>query len=143
MDHPAIRIYEAGPYPVVYSSEVDEIEQEVQLDLALLIEGLPTIVASTAFPWDDTWERIRAALESGDASLQVAPVQYEEETAIGVTETYPSAYIGLQCANGERLVLSHIRGLHPGPDAERYAQEVRDSIRRGLTPDELGVTLDD
>lgn len=143
MDHPAIRIYEAGPFPVVYSSDIDEIEQEVQLDLALLIDGLPTIVAATAFPWDETWERIRAALESGDASLQVAPMQYEEETAIGVTETYPSAYIGLQCANGERLVLSHIRGLDPGGDAERYAQEVRDSIRRGLTPDELGVTLDD
>ncbi|HSJ08315.1 MAG TPA: hypothetical protein VK928_00340 [Longimicrobiales bacterium] len=143
MDHPAIRVYEAGPYPVVFSSEVDEIEQEIQLDLALLIEGLPTIVASTAFPHDDTWDRIRVALESGDASLQVAPIQYEEETAVGLTETYPSAYIGLQCANGERLVLSHIRGLYPGHDAERYAQDVLESLRRGLTPDELGVTLDD
>jgi len=143
MDHPAIRVYEAGPYPVVYSSDVDEVEQEVQLDVALLIEGLPTIVASTAFPFDETWSRIRAALSSGDASLQVAPIQYEEESAIGIPETYPSAYIGLQCANGERLVLSHIRGLHPGGDAERYAQDVLDSIRRGLTPDELGVTLDD
>jgi hypothetical protein len=59
MDSPAIPVFLAGPFPVVYSSEIDEAEQEVELDVALLIAGLPTIVASTAFPWDDTWDRIR------------------------------------------------------------------------------------
>jgi hypothetical protein len=143
MDSSAIPIFQAGPFPVVYSSEIDEMESEVQLDVALLIQGQPNIIASTAFPWDETWERIRAALESGDAKLEVAGVPHEEETALGVVETYPSAYVGLECANGERLVLSHIRGLYPDCTAEAYAREVRDSIQNGLTPDELGVTLDE
>lgn len=143
MDSSAPPIFQAGPFPVVYSSEVDEVETEIQLDVALLIAGQPTIVASTAFPWDDTWERIRTALDSGDARLEVAGVPHEEESPGGAVETYPSAYIGLECANGERLVLSHIRGLYPGSSAERYAREVLDSIQNGLTPDELGVNLDD
>jgi hypothetical protein len=143
MDSPAIPVFLAGPFPVVYSSEIDETEREIELDVALLIAGLPNIVASTAFPHDDTWDRIRGALESGDARLGVAGVPHEEESALGTLETYPSAYIGLECANGERLVLSHIRGLHPGPDAEAYAREVIDSILQGLAPDELGVSLDD
>jgi hypothetical protein len=142
MDSSAIPVYMAGPFPVVYSSDVDEVEQEVELDVALLIAGLPNIVASTAFPFDDTWDRIRLALESGDAKLGVAGMAYEEEAPHGNT-TYPSAYIGLECANGERLVLSHIRSLDPGNDAEAYAREVIDAILKGLTPDELGVTLDD
>jgi hypothetical protein len=143
MDSSAIPVFLAGPFPVVYSSDVDEIEREIELDVALLIAGLPTIVASTAFPCDDTWERIRMALDSGDARLGVAGVPHEEDSELGTPETFPSAYIGLECANGERLVLAHIRGLHPGPNAEAYAREVIDSILQGLTPDELGVTLDD
>ena len=142
MDSSAIPVYMAGPFPVVYSCGVNDVEQEVELDVALLIAGLPNIVASTAFPHDETWDRIRLALESGDAKLGVAGVPYEEESALG-TETYPSAYVGLECANGERLVLSHIRGLEPGNNAEAYAREVIDSILKVLTPDELGVTLDD
>jgi hypothetical protein len=143
MDSSAIPVFLAGPFPVIYSWETIETEQEIELDVALLIEGLPTMVASTAFPWDDTWDRIRAALESGDARLGVAGVRHAEESEIGTTETFPSAYIGLECGNGERLVLSHIRGLHPGSNAEAYAREVMDSLLQGLTPDELGVTLDD
>lgn len=142
MDSSAIPVYMAGPFPVVYSSAVDDVEQEVELDVALLIAGLPNIVASTAFPVDDTWDRIRQALESGDARLGVAGVPYEQESEVG-TQMYPSAYIGLECANGERLVLSHIRGLEPGGNPESYAREVIDSILKGLTPDELGVNIDD
>jgi hypothetical protein len=143
MDSPAIPVFLAGPFPVVFSSEVDELEQEVELDVALLIAGLPTIVASSAFPLDDTWDRIREALDSGEARLGVAGVPHEEENATGMTLVYPSAYVGLECANGERLVLSHIRGLDPGDNAEAYARDVIDSILQGLTPDELGVNLDD
>ncbi|CAN5714355.1 hypothetical protein BH23GEM9_BH23GEM9_33700 [soil metagenome] len=144
MDSSAIpTVYTAGPFPVVYSSDIDEIEQEVELDVALLIEGLPNILASAAFPHDESWERIRTALESGDARLGVAGLPHEEVSAVGTRETYPSAYIGLECANGEHLVLSHIRDLHPGSNAEAYAREVIDSILQGLTPDELGVNLDD
>jgi hypothetical protein len=143
MDPSAIPVFLAGPFPVVYSSEIDDVEEEVELDVALLIGGLPNIVASTAFPFDDTWDRIRCALESGDARLGVAGVPHEEETDLGLPETYPSAYIGLECANGERLVLSHIRGLHPGANPEAYAREVIDSILQGQAPDDLGVSLDD
>lgn len=144
MDSSAIPVYQAGPFPIVYSSELDDIEKEVQLDVALLIAGLPNILASTAFAWDDTWDRIRSALESGDAHLEVAGVPHEEEEDVSGTITcYASAYVGLECANGERLVLAHIRGLHPDQDADAYARDVRDSILRGLTPDELGVNLDD
>lgn len=142
MDSSAIPVFQAGPFPIIYSSGIDDVEQEVQLDVALLILGLPTIIASTAFALDETWERIRSALESGDARLEVAGVPHEEESTPGDTELYPSAYIGLECANGERLVLSHIRGLEPGEDPQAYAREVLDSILQGLTPDELGVNLD-
>jgi hypothetical protein len=143
MDSPAIPVFLAGPFPVVYSSGIAEAEAELELDVALLIAGLPTIVASTSFPHDDTWDRIRLALESGDARLGVAGVPHEEECPVGTRITYPSAYIGLECANGERLVLSHIRDLNPGHNAEAYARDVIDSILQGLTPDELGVNLDD
>ncbi|HUF50329.1 MAG TPA: hypothetical protein VMN60_05815, partial [Longimicrobiales bacterium] len=118
MDSSAIPVFQAGPFPIVYSGEIDDTAEEVQLDVALLITGLPTIVASTAFTLDASWERIRAALESGDARLEVAPLLHEEESAVGTTHTYPSAYVGLECANGERLVLAHIRGLYPGEDAD-------------------------
>ena len=143
MDSSAIPVYQAGPFPIVYSSDIDEVEHEVQLDVALLIAGLPSILASTAFAFDDTWDRIRAALESGDARLEVAGVPHEEESPRGTAEVYASAFVGLECANGERLVLCHIRGLYPDQDADGYAREVLDSILQGLTPDELGVTIDD
>jgi hypothetical protein len=143
MDSSAIPVFLAGPFPVIYSADVDEVEQEIELDVALLIAGLPTILASSMFPYDESWERIRLALESGDARLGVAGVLHEEETPVGTAETYPSAYVGLECANGERLVLAHIRGLDPGAEAEAYARDVIDSILQGLTPDELGVNLDD
>lgn len=143
MDSPAIPVFLAGPFPVVYSSEADDAGQEIELDVALLIAGLPTIVASAAFAHDGTWDRIRAALDSGDARLGVAGVPHEEESPAGTPVVYPSAYVGLECANGERLVLSHIRDLNPGSDAESYARDVIDSILQGLTPDELGVNLDD
>ncbi|MEX0906722.1 MAG: hypothetical protein WD054_00220 [Gemmatimonadota bacterium] len=143
MDSSAIPVFQAGPFPIVYSSEIEEIDQEVQLDVALLIAGLPTILASTAFAYDETWSRIRSALESGDARLEVAGVPHEEESNAGTRERYASAYVGLECANGERLVLSHIRGLYPDQAAEKYAAEVLESILNGLTPDELGVNLDE
>jgi hypothetical protein len=143
MDSSAIPVFLAGPFPVVYSFDINDDEQEVELDVALIIGGLPTIIASTAFPHDETWDRIRGALESGDARLGVAGALHSEETPLGIPERYPSAYIGLECGNGERLVLSHIRGLDPGEGAEAYAREVMDSLLQGLTPDELGVTLDD
>jgi hypothetical protein len=40
-------------------------------------------------------------------------------------------------------VLSHIRGIDASQQAEAYAREVIDSILNGLSPDELGVVVDD
>jgi hypothetical protein len=82
-------------------------------------------------------------LDSGDAKLGVAGVPQEVDSEIGKVQLYPSAYIGLECANGERLVLSHIRALEPAENAEQYAREVMDSLLKGLSPDELGVAVDD
>jgi hypothetical protein len=143
MASPAVPVFLAGPFPVLHTSRVDEAEREVDLDVGLLIAGLPNILASTRFPLDDTWDRIHAALESGDARLGVAGVPHETDSDVGRPEIYPSAYIGLECANGERLVLSHIRALEPAPDAEGYAREVMDSLLKGLSPEELGVAIDD
>jgi hypothetical protein len=143
MDSPAIPVFLAGPFPVLHTSAINEIDQEVELDVALLIAGLPNILASTCFPLDETWDRIRAALDSGDARLGVAGLPHEAESGDGTRDVYPSAYIGLECANGERLVLSHIRGLDPMQQAEAYAREVIDSILHGHSPDELGVIVDD
>jgi hypothetical protein len=143
MDSPAIPVFLAGPFPVLHTSAINAIDQEVELDVALLISGLPNILASTCFPLDETWDRIRAALESGDARLGVAGLPHEAESVDGSRDVYPSAYIGLECANGERLVLSHIRGIDASQQAEAYAREVIDSILNGLSPDELGVVVDD
>jgi hypothetical protein len=143
MDSSAIPVFLAGPFPVLHAAHVEEIEQELELDVGLLIGGVPTIIASTAFPLDDTWDRVKAALRSGDARLGVAGLPHESESPTGVVEVYPSAYIGLECANGERLVLSHIRGLDAEQDAESYARGVIDSILRGHTPAELGLVLDE
>lgn len=143
MDSPAIPVFLAGPFPVVRASSIDGIDKSVDLDVALIIAGLPNILASTRFSLDDSWERIIAALDSGDARLGVAGMPHQDESDAGTPECFPSAYIGLECANGERLVLTHIRGLDASQDAEAYAREVIDSILRGLSPDELGVELDD
>jgi len=142
MASPAVPVFLAGPFPVLHSSRIDDVEREVELDVGLLIGGMPSILATARFPLDETWTRIRGALGSGDAKLGVAGVPHKDEDEIG-DDIFPSAYIGLECANGERLVLSHIRSLDDEMDAEAYAREVMDSLLKGLTPDELGVAIDD
>jgi hypothetical protein len=143
MDSSAIPVFLAGPFPVLHTARVVEAEQELELDVGLLIGGVPNIIASTAFPVDDTWERVNAALSSGDARLGVAGLPHETESVTGDLEVFPSAYIGLECANGERLVLSHIRGADAQQNAETYARSVIDSILQGLTPADLGELLDE
>ena len=144
MDSSAIPVFLAGPFPVVYTSNIDRGEGEVELDVALLIAGLPNILASTMFPLDETWDRVRLALESGDARLGVAGVRHEErEDDEGAPALFPSAYIGLECANGERLVLAHIRGMDQAQEPDVYAREVIDALLQGCAPDDLGITIDD
>lgn len=143
MDSPPVPVFLAGPFPVIHSIAINREEHDVDLDVALLIAGQPNILASTRFPLDDTWERIVSALESGDARLGVAGVPHEVESITDGARVYPSAYIGLECANGERLVLSHIRGLDAEVDPESYAREVIDSLLLGMGPDELGECVDD
>ncbi len=143
MDSSAIPVFLAGPYPVLHTARVLAEVDEVELDVGLIIEGQPMILASTRFSLDDSWEQIRVALASGDARLGVAGVPHFEENVIGDDIEYPSAYIGLECGNGERLVLAHIRGLDETQSAEAYAREVIGSLLDGLSPDELGETIDD
>jgi hypothetical protein len=143
MDSSAIPVFLAGPFPVLFTFRVDEQEEEVELDVALLIAGLPNVLASTIFPLDAAWDRIRTALESGDARLGVAGMVHEEESLAGQLERFPAAYIGLECANGERLVLAHIRGLDGVQAPDAYAREVIDSILQGCAPEELGLTIDE
>jgi hypothetical protein len=143
MDSSAIPVFLAGPYPVLHTARVLAEVDEVELDVGLIIEGQPMILASTRFSLDDSWERIRVALASGDARLGVAGVPHVEENLIGEDVEYPSAYIGLECGNGERLVLAHIRGLDEAQRPEAYAREVIGSLLDGLSPDELGETIED
>ena len=143
MDSSAIPVFLAGPYPVLHTARVLAEVDEVELDVGLFIEGQPMILASTRFSRDDSWERIRVALASGDARLGVAGVPHFEENLIGEDVEYPSAYIGLECGNGERLVLAHIRGLDEAQRPEAYAREVIGSLLDGLSPDELGETIED
>jgi hypothetical protein len=143
LDSSAIPVFLAGPYPVLHSSRVDTAEAEVELDVALLIAGVPNVIAGTRFELDDTWERVEAALMSGDARLGVAGFPLEAPSILGTTETYPSAYVGLECANGERLVLAHIRGDDPEQDAETYAHEVIKAILEGRSAIELGEPVED
>jgi hypothetical protein len=142
MDSSAIPIFMAGPFPVLYTSFINELENEVELDVALLIGGLPNMIAATRLPLDETWYRIEAALQSGDARLGVAGMPYRGESVTGVAEVYPSAYIGLECANGERLVLARIRGHDPNQEAEAYARDVIAAILKGHTPADLGEFID-
>lgn len=143
MASPSVPVFLAGPFPVLHSSRISAAEREVELDVGLIIAGQPTILASARFPLDDTWDRILGALRSGDARLGVAGVAHETDSDIGQPEVFPSAYIGLECANGERLVLSHIRALDAALEPESYARDVMDSLLKGLTPDELGIAIDD
>ena len=143
MDSSAIPVFLAGPFPVLHTFRVQEIEQEVELDVALLISGIPTMIAATRFPLDDTWERIQRALSSGDARLGVAGMPHETQSITGAPEIFPSAYVGLECANGERLVLAHIRGLNREQESEAYARSVISAILEGKTPAELGEPIED
>lgn len=143
MDPSAIPVFLAGPFPVLHSACVYEIEGEVELDVALIIGGLPTILAATSFPLDETWSRVEDALRSGDARLGVAGIPHESETITGKPAIFPSAYIGLECANGERLILAHIRGPDPDQDSEAYAREVIAALLNGQTPAELGELIED
>ena len=91
MDSSAIPVFQAGPYPVLHTSRVWEDEEEIELDVGLIIDGLPTILASTRFALDETWDRIQGALASGDARLGVAGMPYREDTVTGPRQ-FPSAY---------------------------------------------------
>jgi hypothetical protein len=142
MDSSASPVFLAGPFPVLYTANIDEDGTDVELDVALLIAGLPNILASTMFPLDETWDRIRSALESGDARLGVAGMPHDEADG-GAPDRFPSAYVGLECANGERLVLAHIRGMDHDQGPETYAREVIDALLQGCAPDDVGVTIDD
>lgn len=143
MASPAIPVFLAGPFPVLQSASIDDFEQEVDLDVALLINGQPNMLASTTFPLDETWDRIQSALTSGDARLGVAGMPHETRGLTGLPEVFPSAYVGLECANGERLVLAHIKGLDADQNAEAYARDVINGILAGSSPDDLGETIDD
>ena len=85
----------------------------------------------------------RASLVAVDATLGVAGVPHADDSPLGEPRSYPSAYVGLECANGERLVLAHIRGLDASQHPEAYAREVIDSILQGHAPEDLGITIDD
>jgi hypothetical protein len=143
MDPSAIPVFLAGPFPVLHSSRVLTAEAEVELDVGILIDGLPSILAATAFPLDDTWERVDAALGSGDARLGVAGTMHEQESLVGEFESFPTAYVGLECANGERLILAHIRSPDPHQEAEAYAREVIAALLNGQTPADLGELIED
>ena len=143
MDSSAIPVFLAGPFPVLHTARVLADVDEVELDVGLIIEGQPMILASTRFALDDSWERIRIALASGDARLGVAGLPHFVENMLGEDVEYPSAYIGLECANGERLVLAHIRGLDETQKSEGYAREVIGSLLDGLSPDELGELIEE
>lgn len=143
MDSPAVRVFRAGPYPVIHMSRIHDLDGEVELDVALLIDGIPTMIAASRFPLDDTWHRIDAALSSGDAHLGVVGVPYTADSPYGPPEVFPSAFVGLECANGERLVLAHIRGRDSNQHAESFAREILIAIRQGRTPEELGDPIDD
>ncbi len=143
MDPSAIPVFMAGPFPVLHTARLDRELSEVDLDVAVLIGGLPTMLAATSFPLDDTWDRVESALESGDARLGVAGMPHRSESAFGTDEVYPSAYVGLECANGERLVLAHIRGTDPSIRPEAYARGVIKEILQGRTPAELGEAVYD
>ena len=138
-----IPVFTAGPFPVLQSARVDHGVREVDLDVALLIKGQPNILASTTFTLDETWDRILSALTSGDAKLGVAGMPHEGRSQGGQPEVFPSAYVGLECANGERLVLAHIKGMDAEQESEAYAREVINAILGGATPDELGETIED
>lgn len=141
MDPSAIPVFLAGPFPVLHTAQI--VGAEVELDVALLIGGLPTMLAATAFPLDETLERVEAALNSGDARLGVAGVPHETESLLGDPEVLPSAYVGLECANGERLILAHICSPDPDQPVESYAREVMSAILNGQTPAELGELIED
>ncbi len=143
MDSSAIPVFLAGPFPVIHSARLDRELGEVELDVALLIGGMPTMLAATSFPLDETWERVESALRSGDARLGVAGMPHHAESAIGADEVYPSAYVGLECANGERLVLAHIRGVDSSVRPDAYARRVIKEILQGHTPAELGEPVYD
>lgn len=143
MDPSAIPVFMAGPFPVLHSAKLDQELSEVDLDVAVLIGGLPTMLAATSFPLDDTWDRVESALESGDARLGVAGMLHHSENPIGDDETFPSAYVGLECANGERLVLAHIRGSDASLRPDAYARQVIKEILQGRTPAELGEPVYD
>ena len=143
MDSSAIPVFLAGPFPVLHTARVLAEVDEVELDVGLIIDGQPMILASTRFALDDSWERIRVALASGDARLGVAGVAHVQENVLGQDEEFPSAYIGLECRNGERLVLAHIRGLDQEQKPEAFARDVIGSLLDGFSPDELGETIED
>lgn len=143
MDPSAIPVFLAGPFPVIHTARIIDIEEEIELDVGLIIGGLPTILAATVFPLDETWERVDSALGSGDARLGVAGMLHEQEAPTGEFEVFPSAYVGLECANGERLILAHIRSPDPEQEPESYAREVIAALLNGQTPADLGELIED
>lgn len=137
-----INAFATPEYPVLFSVLVgEEGEAEVPeghagISLALLVDGVPTFLATHVVP-EGRMNAVVTSLEGGDVRVAVIglTVELEEDVpALGLearTE-HPAAFVSVVCSDGRRLTVARILGrdLHESP--ERLARHVVRQITEGV-----------
>ncbi len=107
-------------HPIVRAPELPTL---VTIDVAVVIRGIPSLLASHTIP-EDKLDGIVASLQGGDVRVAVTGVGGDEGAGP------PMAYVGLVCADGRRIALSRVWGVTT-QTSEELAWTVRERIERG------------
>lgn len=139
-----INAFATPEYPVLFSVRVGEQGEgepavpdgHAGISLALLVDGLPSFLATHVVP-RDRMNAVVTSLEDGDVRVAVIglSVELDEDLpALGVearTE-HPAAFVSVVCADGRRLTVARILGRDAEQSPEQLARHVVRQITRGV-----------
>lgn len=136
---PRLNAFVSPEYPVLFSlAEAEEPEAEGAADvaLALLVNGLPSFLASHRVP-GPSLEDVVVSLESGDARVAVVGVPVEISSAGEPGRRLPAAFISLVCADGRRITVARVVGADAEVAPDKLARHVIRQITRGVQVPDL------
>jgi len=143
-----INAFATPEYPVLFSvlaaedAEASVPPGHVGISLALLVDGMPTFLATHVVA-DDRVNAVVGSLEEGDVRLAVVglSVELDDETPTteepGSAAEHPAAVISVVCADGRRLVVARILGRDASRSPGALARYVIREITRGVQIPEL------
>lgn len=137
-----INAFATPEYPVLFSvlvgeeGESDVPEGHAGISLALLVDGMPSFLATHVVP-EERMNAVVRSLEEGDVRVAVVglTVELEEDLpALGLDarSEHPAAFVSVVCSDGRRLTVARILGRGSEQSPERLARHVVRQITRGV-----------